>query len=143
VELGAEVLAGGDNRLGAAQAGQQPAKQMLAQRSIRRQRTMRLQNGAGGSVVIQQPQLDIFNQQQQALIQRACSCSILPAAGSGPGSRRSKDFRWVSVPLRCRRTPAGRETGWDSAATAIPEPAEPPCFPPPATAYRSAEIHPE
>ena len=31
---------------------------------------MRLQNGAGGSVVIQQPQLDIFNQQQQSLIQQ-------------------------------------------------------------------------
>lgn len=42
---------------------------------------MRLQNGAGGSVVIQHPQLDIFNQQQQTLIQQRLLVLNIPGSG--------------------------------------------------------------
>jgi hypothetical protein len=43
---------------------------VLAQRGIRRQRTVSFEDRAGGAVIVQQPQLDIFHQQAQAIIQR-------------------------------------------------------------------------
>ena len=64
------MVAGGDNRLGATEAGEDATKQVLAQRGIRRQRTVSFQDRAGGAVIVQQPQLDIFHQQAQAIIQR-------------------------------------------------------------------------
>ena len=64
------MVAGGDDRLGAAETGEDPAEQMLAQRGIRRQRTVSFQDRAGGAVIVQQPQLDILHQQAQAIIQR-------------------------------------------------------------------------
>ena len=69
-ELGAKMFAGRDHRLSAAQAAQQPAQQMLAQRGVGGQRAMRLKDRAGGTVVIQQAELNIFHQQGQALVQR-------------------------------------------------------------------------
>ncbi len=80
-ELGAEVVAGGDDRLGAAETGEDPAEQMLAQRGIRRQRTVSFQYRAGGTVIVQQPQFDIFHQQAQAVIQ--CRLLLFRTAGDG------------------------------------------------------------
>lgn len=73
------MVAGGDDRLGAAETGEDPAEQMLAQRGIRRQRTMSVQDGAGGAVIVQQPQFDIFHQQAQAVIQ--CRLLLFRTAG--------------------------------------------------------------
>ena len=64
------MFAGRDHRLSAAQAAQQPAQQMLAQRGVGGQRAMRLKDRAGGPVVIQQAELNIFHQQGQAPVQR-------------------------------------------------------------------------
>ena len=69
-ELGAKMLPGGDHRLGAAQAAQQPAQQMLAQRGVGGQGAMRFQDRAGGAVVIQQAKLNVFYQQGQPFIER-------------------------------------------------------------------------
>ncbi len=68
-ELGAEVVAGGDDRLAQLRPVRMPPAD-AAQRGIRRQRTVSFQNRAGGAVIVQQPQLDIFHQQAQAIIQR-------------------------------------------------------------------------
>jgi hypothetical protein len=57
---------------------------VLAQRGIRRQRTVRLEDRAGGAVVVQQPQLDIFYQQAQAIIQRRLLLFRSDGAGSSP-----------------------------------------------------------
>ena len=64
------MVAGGDNRLGTAQPGENTAKQVLAQRGIRRQRAVGIEDCAGGTVIVQQPQLNVFYQQAQAIIQR-------------------------------------------------------------------------
>ena len=64
------MVAGGDNRLRAAEAGKNAVEQVLAQRGIRRQRAVGIEDCAGGAVVVQQPQLNIFYQQAQAIIQR-------------------------------------------------------------------------
>ena len=64
------MVAGGDNRLGATEAGEDATKQVLAQRGIRRQRAVGIEDCAGGTVIVQQPQLNVFYQQAQAIIQR-------------------------------------------------------------------------
>ncbi len=79
--------------LGATEAGEDATKQVLAQRGIRRQRTVSF------GIALAVPSLSSsrssisFTSRRRPLSSAACSCSGLTATGSSPSSCRSRDLR--------------------------------------------------